>query len=191
MKQEKNPAKLIDSAICVSEQKLKQLQTEIADFVIDANHLKCPKNCVNLTDYCAKLLEKRHLKKVHRGVMELEKLKVCHPKEEKSNKLAGVQAQMLINVDLSDYKFKMKKVENPWKAKYFEFLRAEIKKKREDLECPICLKTSTVPIFMCQQQHIICGKCFKKVCAVNDGNSIYRQFCRLCRSKHHVTFIIW
>ena len=44
-----------------------------------------------------------------------------------------------------------------------DFLKEQIKKKEQDLECPVCLETSQVPIYMCQEQHIICKHCWIKV----------------------------
>ena len=47
--------------------------------------------------------------------------------------------------------------------KEFDLLEEQIKKKESDLECPVCLETAQIPIYMCQQQHIICQHCLKKV----------------------------
>ena len=34
-----------------------------------------------------------------------------------------------------------------------------IRKKEEELTCPVCLQTATVPIFSCSESHLICSKC--------------------------------
>ena len=39
------------------------------------------------------------------------------------------------------------------------FLIKSIEEKEAALECPVCLETAKAPIFMCQQQHLICFKC--------------------------------
>ena len=45
-------------------------------------------------------------------------------------------------------------------SKMVEFLKTSIKKKEEDLECPICLEPAKPPIFLwCQASHIICSAC--------------------------------
>ena len=45
-------------------------------------------------------------------------------------------------------------------SKMVEFLKTSIKKKEEDLECPICLEPAKPPIFIwCQASHIICSAC--------------------------------
>ena len=39
----------------------------------------------------------------------------------------------------------------------------DILKKEEELECPVCLETARVPIYMCSEQHIICSCSADKV----------------------------
>ena len=43
--------------------------------------------------------------------------------------------------------------------KMIAFLTKSIEEKEAALECPVCLETAKAPIFMCQQQHLICFKC--------------------------------
>ena len=38
-----------------------------------------------------------------------------------------------------------------------------ISKKEEELDCPVCLETARVPIYMCSEQHIICSCSANKV----------------------------
>ena len=40
-----------------------------------------------------------------------------------------------------------------------DFLSKSIKEKEADLECPVCLETAEVPIFTCQEMHLICSHC--------------------------------
>ena len=42
--------------------------------------------------------------------------------------------------------------------KLIAFLVKSIKEKEAALECPVCLETVKAPIFMCQQQHLVCFK---------------------------------
>ena len=44
-----------------------------------------------------------------------------------------------------------------------DLLEEQIKKKESDLECPVCLETAQIPIYMCNEQHIICQHCLEKV----------------------------
>ena len=57
----------------------------------------------------------------------------------------------------------LKQENTPVDVKMAEFLKQAVKKKEEDLTCPICLETAKPPIFMCPDSHIICSACAPKV----------------------------
>ena len=44
-----------------------------------------------------------------------------------------------------------------------DYINNKIKVKEKELECPVCFETSSVPIFMCQEFHLICSSCRPKV----------------------------
>ena len=44
-----------------------------------------------------------------------------------------------------------------------DFLKEAIKRKEEDLLCPVCLETAQIPIFTCPDSHIICSACVPKL----------------------------
>jgi len=44
-------------------------------------------------------------------------------------------------------------------SRLLEFMASSIKEKENDLECPVCLETADVPIFMCSEMHLICSSC--------------------------------
>ena len=50
--------------------------------------------------------------------------------------------------------------------KLSDFLTISISEKKKDLESPVCLETSSVPIYSCQENHLICSSCrpMVKVC---------------------------
>ena len=50
-----------------------------------------------------------------------------------------------------------------------------IQEKESDLECPVCLDTAQVPIYMCEEQHAICSSC-----RMNDKV----DKCPLCRVQY-------
>jgi len=56
---------------------------------------------------------------------------------------------------------------------FVEFIESQIKKKEKELECPVCLVIANTPIFMCSEQHLICGACRPKV-----------SHCPMCRVKY-------
>ena len=54
-----------------------------------------------------------------------------------------------------------------------EFLRETISKKESYLECPVCYRTSSPPIYKCVMEHLICSNCIPRV----------NNKCPTCRSK--------
>jgi len=45
------------------------------------------------------------------------------------------------------------------KVDMVQFLEESIKKKEENLECPVCLEAAAEPIFGCREFHLICASC--------------------------------
>ena len=50
-----------------------------------------------------------------------------------------------------------------------------IRKREEELTCPVCLETATVPIFSCSESHLICSKCLPDLPKPSK--------CPICRKK--------
>ena len=44
-----------------------------------------------------------------------------------------------------------------------DYINQKIEDKERDLECPVCFEVAQAPIFMCEEQHVICSKCWDKV----------------------------
>ena len=59
-------------------------------------------------------------------------------------------------------------------GKLIDFMAKSIEKKEAELECPVCFEVANAPIFMCQQQHLICSSCQPRVTS-----------CPECREKYH------
>merc|ERR1712192_67535 len=59
----------------------------------------------------------------------------------------------------------VKKMERlqPENLKLLEYIDSKIDAKEKELECPVCLEVACVPIFCCDDQHIICSDCRPKV----------------------------
>ena len=57
------------------------------------------------------------------------------------------------------------KIENlpPENQKLLEYINSKIDAKEKELECPVCLEVASIPIFCCDDQHIICTDCRPKV----------------------------
>ena len=54
-----------------------------------------------------------------------------------------------------------------------DFLSSSIKEKEADLECPVCMETAEIPIYTCNQMHLICSKCRPKL-----------DVCPVCRTEY-------
>merc|ERR1719468_732901 len=54
------------------------------------------------------------------------------------------------------------------------FLINAIEKKETQLACPVCLETASAPIFMCQQQHLICSSCQPRVSSCPECREAYQ-----------------
>ena len=44
-----------------------------------------------------------------------------------------------------------------------DYIDHKIEVKEKELECPVCLEVASVPIFMCDELHLICSSCCPKV----------------------------
>ena len=45
-----------------------------------------------------------------------------------------------------------------------------IEAKASEIECPVCSKTASAPIFMCQAQHLICSGCILKARQISSAS---------------------
>ena len=44
----------------------------------------------------------------------------------------------------------------PENVKLLDYVNDQIEAKEKELECPVCLEVASVPIFRCEELHIIC-----------------------------------
>ena len=44
-----------------------------------------------------------------------------------------------------------------------DFISQKISAKEEELECPVCFHTASCPIYMCEEQHLVCWTCRPKL----------------------------
>ena len=51
----------------------------------------------------------------------------------------------------------------PENQKLLEYINRQIEAKEKELECPVCMEVASIPIFCCDDQHIICSDCRPKV----------------------------
>ena len=52
---------------------------------------------------------------------------------------------------------------HPENLKLLDYINDQIEAKAKELECPVCLEVASVPIFRCEELHIICLDCRPKV----------------------------
>ena len=70
-----------------------------------------------------------------------------------------------LNQSKSDNKImsgEVKTVESP-NLQLLHYIDNKIETKEKELECPVCLEVASVPIFMCDESHLICSSCRPKV----------------------------
>ena len=61
-----------------------------------------------------------------------------------------------------------------------EFINMKIEAREQELECPVCLETASIPIFACNDMHLICSNCRPKVkCQTSNFHPFW--FSRRCR----------
>ena len=61
------------------------------------------------------------------------------------------------------------------KRKQISYLVKAIKKKTEDLTCPVCLETAAAPIYStCQQMHFVCSDCQPKLSSCPECREAYQ-----------------
>ena len=51
----------------------------------------------------------------------------------------------------------------PENLKLLEYIDKQIEAKEKKLECPVCLEVAKAPIFRCDELHIICSDCRRKI----------------------------
>jgi len=64
---------------------------------------------------------------------------------------------------------------------FLKHLRSEISNMEQELECPVCLEVSEVPIYTCPAQHHICGNCWNDVMGSRNRRR-WRHPCPTCRA---------
>ena len=70
-----------------------------------------------------------------------------------SNIVGGCKKKVLKEVKIA---------KNPYQQ-LFDSIDKKIGVKERELECPVCLDIASVPIFMCDESHLICSSCYPKV----------------------------
>ena len=59
--------------------------------------------------------------------------------------------------------------------KLTDFMLKSIEEKEAKLACPVCFEIAEAPIFMCQQQHLICASCQPRVTSCPECREEYQR----------------
>ena len=81
------------------------------------------------------------------------------------NEISNIESQirrMPINIDKDNDKHSESEHESV-NNDLLNFLINSVQEKEKELECPVCLDVAQVPIYMCQDFHLICNTCLPKL----------------------------
>ena len=148
----------LDMEIADLRQKIEQIKEQQKDL-----NTKC-QQC----DEQVEKLEKKR-KKLEK-YMDSEMTKVKGEGEIVKDDIEKLKDKLTANIkateDLANSDIPKTEPANPPKentSRLLEFMASSIKEKENDLECPVCLETADVPIFMCSEMHLICSSCKPKI----------------------------
>ena len=172
---------LLTSEVCLVESKGKEMSVLITavDEVEDEKHAMLKKVAeieANMREM--QIRKNQMINDIDEKDQKLEKLVKKKTKlenfiEEKMSE--NKQAKRQLEKEIEDIKAKLeetqrsqelaKKMERlqPENLKLLEYIDSQIDAKEKELECPVCLEVASVPIFCCDDQHIICSDCRPKV----------------------------
>lgn len=148
----------IDTDIRETEQRLEQLQLEKVQMIskcesLDKQVQKYEKKKKGLENFLEEEVKK--MKKKNEEIEEnLQKLKQKFSKNiEETEKLASSET-----VSVEEEERKPAGME-----KLLAHLDKSIDRYSTDLECPVCLETVDLPVYQCEESHLICAQCRPKV----------------------------
>ena len=111
--------------------------------------------------------KKKELLDIEKSIKKLDK--------EKKSLLDKSKATLDDITSLEDQLTKLKLKPQAENSNLTSFLVKAIEQKRAELACPVCLETAETPIFMCQQQHLICSSCQPRVTSCPECREAYQR----------------
>ena len=90
---------------------------------------------------------------------------ICRNKEKRSQlekEVRDIKLRLEENKKSQEMKKKFETLQ-PENQKLLEYINRQIEAKEKELECPVCMEVASIPIFCCDDQHIICSDCRPKV----------------------------
>ena len=86
----------------------------------------------------------------------------------------GEEEELQLAIPISQIEAEVR-TEKSVDEKLIDFMAKSIEKKEAELECPVCFEIADVPIFMCQQQHLICSSCQPKMTSCPECREPYQK----------------
>ena len=111
--------------------------------------------------------KKKELLDIENSIKELDK--------EKKKLLDKSKATLDDIKRLEDQLTKLKLEPQAENSNLTSFLVKTIEQRKAELTCPVCLETAEAPIFMCQQQHLICSSCQPRVTSCPECREAYQR----------------
>ena len=112
------------------------LEAKMKDIQDKIDELQAKKNCIGV-----------NLKKLKKEIVTFE--------EETDKKVSKAEEQVQLYQQALENEVQIDGLRT--------FIDDSIKEKEEELECPVCLETASAHIYMCQNSHLVCGKCLPKL----------------------------
>lgn len=156
-----NMSKVEDES-CAQEKKVNAIDDEIDDLEARIAKMKVEKQCINDEKEIATCT----LKKLDTTKVKLEKyieMEMVKAKDREVELKLEIDALKEESIGLRNRRDNerldnAKYIDDP-KQKLLDYLTISISEKEKDLECPVCLETATLPIYSCQENHLICSTC--------------------------------
>merc|ERR1711962_1728870 len=103
------------------------------------------------------------MKKVAEIDAQMKKLQINKEKRSQLEKeVRDIKLRLEENKKSQEMKKKFETLQ-PENQKLLEYINRQIEAKEKELECPVCMEVASIPIFCCDDQHIICSDCRPKV----------------------------
>ena len=172
---------IVEDQNVVKDKKLTSIDVEIEDLEARVAKLKAEKLLIeNEKDLAKVTVHKLNNKKARLETYIEAEMERAQSKENEIKRKIKDTKEKIKTLEIPDTKAAFcetpeQNSENYAKQKLLDFLTNSIKEKENDLECPVCLEIATIPIYSCQESHLICSTCRPKVVECPECRIEYRD----------------
>jgi len=153
----------IEDENCMKDKRITSIDAEINDLEARVAILKKEKMVIDEEkDVARNHLKKYDVKKLKlEKYIEVEMLKAKEKELELEMEIGEIREELtaLEKNDSSKLRENTESIDQDPMQKLLDFLTISISERKKDLECPVCLETASVPIYSCQENHLICSSC--------------------------------